>query len=224
MVGKVSPRLLIPAAVAAGISLFVAAAWWMAQSDPDERPVVSTAPAAPPAPAARSTPEFSPASPAVPQPELPPVPDQPAPMLPWEKQIEQALRTNSTEQQTAQALINLLPTFPEEGRVEAAQHISNLIEDKDYQKVLPLFKNAALGEPALSVFMTDIMNRSDEVKLPALLEIAKMPNHPFREEAQSDLQIFLDHDYGNDWSKWGAAVQQYLAKPATEMPQEPVTE
>ena len=68
-----------------------------------------------------------------------------------------------------------------------------------------------------SVLVTDLMNRSDVVKLPALLEVAKIPDHPYSEEAKTDLQIFLDQDNGNNWSKWNDAIREYLRKnPAEE--------
>jgi len=38
----------------------------------------------------------------------------------------------------------------------------------------------------LDVLVTDLMNRDDAIKLPTLLEIAKIPNHPHREEASTD--------------------------------------
>jgi hypothetical protein len=66
------------------------------------------------------------------------------------------------------------------------------------------------------VLVSDLMNREDQVKLPALLEIAKIPNHPYHDEAMTDLQIFLDQDNGNNWSKWDGAVREYLRKQAAE--------
>ena len=42
------------------------------------------------------------------------------------------------------------------------------------------------------------------------LDIAKVPNHPFREEALSDLQIYLGDDFGTDWGKWNAEIEKYL--------------
>ena len=142
---------------------------------------------------------------------------EPAPALTeWEVKIDQVLRANADESQTAQLLINMLPTLPKEGQAEAAQHITNLVLDKDYSRILPLVKNPALSEEVLDVFVTDLMNREDPVKLPALLEIAKIPNHPHHEEAASDLQIFLDEDYGSDWPKWDAAMKSYLKKQAAE--------
>jgi hypothetical protein len=149
------------------------------------------------------------------------VPSSPQPLAEWEVKIDSVLRANpdnsdAANSSTAQMLINLLPTLPPEGQAEAAQHVSNLLADSDYSKVLPIIKNPTMNEDVLDVFVTDLMNRDDTVKLPTLLEIAKIPNHPHREEAATDLQIFLDEDYGTDWAKWDAAMKAYLKKQAAD--------
>lgn len=140
----------------------------------------------------------------------------PRPLQEWELRIDEVLRSNADEAQTAKILINMLPTLPPEGQEEAAQHISNLTLDENYKDVLPLVKNPNLPEEVLDVFVTDLMNRDDGVKLPALLDIAKIPNHPHHEEALTDLQIFLDEDFGNDWGRWDTAMKNYLKKQAAE--------
>ena len=143
-------------------------------------------------------------------------PATPPPLTDWEIKIEQVLTAKATETETAQMLINLLPTLPPEGQTEAAQHISNLIVDKDYNRILPLLRNASLPSEVQDVFVTDLMNREDPVKLPALLDVAKIPNHPYHEEALNDLQIFLDQDNGDNWSKWDTTLKAYLKKQAQE--------
>lgn len=140
----------------------------------------------------------------------------PKPLQDWELRIDEVLRSNADEAQTAKILINILPTLPPEGQEEAAQHISNLTLDENYKDVLPLVKNPNLPEEVLDVFVTDLMNREDNVKLPALLDIAKTPNHPHHEEALTDLEIFLDEDFGNDWGRWDTALKAYLKKQAEE--------
>jgi hypothetical protein len=60
------------------------------------------------------------------------------------------------------------------------------------------------------VFFTDLMNRSDPTKLNAFLDLAQVSNHPFHDEALSDLQVYVGEDFGTDWTKWRAAVNQYL--------------
>ncbi len=176
---------------------------------PEPKPLTVNAPVNPPAPVAVNKPvEPEPPKPSKPQPEQI--------LAPWEQKIEQALRADIGETETAQLLINLLPTIPGEGQVEAAQHISNLLLDKDYSRVLPLVKNPKISREVLDVFVSDLLNRTDSVKLTTLLEIAKQPNHPHQAEAISDLQIFLDEDHGNDWNKWDASLKAYLKKQAQE--------
>lgn len=141
----------------------------------------------------------------------------PPPLAEWELKIEQVLQSKANETETAQMLINLLPSLPKEGQAEAAQHITNLIaEPKDYVRILPLLRNPGLPEEVQDVLVTDLMNREDTVKLPALLDVAKIPNHPYHEEALTDLQIFLDQDNASNWSKWDGAVKAYLKKQQQE--------
>jgi hypothetical protein len=128
----------------------------------------------------------------------------------WESTIDGILRSNVSEAQMAQMLINILPTLPEDGQIEAANHIANLLPDTEYNSVRPLLLNSSLPESVLSVFFTDLMNRDDPTKLNAFLDIAQIPNHPFQSEALSDLQIYVGDDYGTDWPKWKSAVTQYL--------------
>jgi hypothetical protein len=128
----------------------------------------------------------------------------------WESTIDGILRSNVSESQMAQMLINILPTLPEDGQIEAANHIANLLPDSEYGSVRPLLLNPSLPESVLSVFFTDLMNRDDATKLNAFLDIAQIPNHPFQSEAQSDLQIYLGEDYGNDWAKIRSGIAQYL--------------
>jgi len=146
-----------------------------------------------------------------------------APVFPaWEKRIDDVLRNsaNTNATQTAQILLNILPTLPPEGQAAAANHIVNLLPDSDYAAAKPMLLNPSLSKPALDVFFTDLMKRGDTTKLPMFLEVAKIPNHPFREQARGALQIFVGSDFGDDWTKWNAAVEQYLdAQPQQPQPQ-----
>jgi hypothetical protein len=143
-------------------------------------------------------------------------PEAERPLQEWEQRIETVLRLNATENETAQLLINMLPTLPPEGQAEAAQHVSNLVLDQDYNRVVPLVRNPSLPVEVHDVLFTDLMNREDRVKLPTLVEVAKLQNHPYHEEALTDLQIFLDQDHGNNWGEWEKSVKEYLKKQAAE--------
>lgn len=134
----------------------------------------------------------------------------------WERRIDQVLRSQANETQAALILLNLLPTLPEEGQVEAASHIVNLLPDEAYAQIRPVVLNPGLPEPVLSVFFSDLMNRSDAVKLQMFLDVGRVSNHPFHEEALTDLQIYLGEDYGDDWAKWQSALNQYLKNAAPQ--------
>jgi hypothetical protein len=130
----------------------------------------------------------------------------------WEKQIDDMLRANVDEGQTARKLIALLPTMPDEGKVEAVQHIVNLLPDADYRQLMPILLNPHMPDGVHEAIFTDLMNRDDELKLHAFVDIAKVTDHPLRAEALSDLQIFLSADYGSDWAKWNAAIDTYVGQ------------
>jgi hypothetical protein len=137
----------------------------------------------------------------------------PRPLQEWERRIDEVLRSSADETQTAQILINILPTLPAEGQSDAAQHIANLLTDDQYARALPLVKNPNLPEEVLDVFVTDLMNREDKVKLPTLWEIARMPNHPHHEEALSDIEILIDEDFeslNHDFNKLKIGIDKFI--------------
>jgi hypothetical protein len=222
-------RLVLSLAVI--VAAVVAAVVWFLQSSstPATAPTLASAPASPAATAPNTQPSWSEISvrpdSGAPIPTLteklpPPLPTDPG-ISEADRKIDEVLRANPDNSEgahtsTAQMLINLLPTLPPEGQAQAAQHISNLLADKEYPRVRSLVLNPSAPQEVIDVFVTDLMNRDDSVKLPTLLEIAKIPNHPTREEALTDLQIFLDGDFGTDWGKWEASLKAYLAKQRAE--------
>lgn len=167
-------------------------------------------------------PETKPPAPTVVSKEDPkPVAPTPAPMLSEDdRKIDEVLKAGGDDDAghttTAQNLINLLPTLSTDGQVECAQHVMNLLSDEEFQRIMPFWKNSATNPDVIEVLATDLMNREDKVKLPAMLDAAKLPNHPYHEEALSNLEIFLDADHGTDWVKWDASLKDYLKKQAEE--------
>lgn len=223
-----NPRLVLVLAVV--VTAVVGGVMWFLQ----EKPVAPVPPPEPPAVGKREPVDASPekvpaisAAPSAPTAEKmpPPLPGA-TPISDADRKIDEILRINPDNTEaahisTAQLLINLIPTLPPEGQAEAAQHVSNLLPDKEYARVRSMVVNPNAAPELLDVLVTDLMNRDDGVKLPVLLDIAKIPNHPTREEAMTDLQIFLDGDYGTDWAKWDAELKAYLKKQAEETPPRP---
>ena len=200
-------RMIALAAAGAAVALVVAFAL-LQKPPPPPAPFQVAMATPPPAPAVAipsAAPFLSEPAAATPAAQLP------AGVTPaWEGTIDGILRSNVPEAQMAQLLINLLPTLPEDGQIEAANHISNLLPDSDYASLRPLLLDTNLPSSVLSVFFTDLMNRNDPTKLNAFLDIAQVPNHPFQAQALSNLQIYVGTDYGTDWDKWKTAVGDYL--------------
>ena len=129
----------------------------------------------------------------------------------WELKIDEALRSNAEPPVIAQVLLQQIPSMPKEGQVAAAQHIVNLIPDKDHLNVMPYVRNTNLEPGFQEIIVAESFNRPDEVKLPLLLAAAQTPKHPMAEVAKSTLGFLLDWNYGDDWGRWEAAVVQFLA-------------
>jgi hypothetical protein len=104
----------------------------------------------------------------------------------------------------------MFPRLPEDGQVEAAQHLSNLTPDEQFASLANILTNAAMPEAVLDVMMTDVLNRPNQLKLEALLDVARTPNHPKAEEARDVLEVFVDENYGDNWAAWKSAVDKWL--------------
>jgi len=128
----------------------------------------------------------------------------------WEQRVDDLLTAKGDETQKAKQLLEIFPNLPEDGQIEAAQHISNLLPDEDYASLAPILTNASTPEEVLDVLMTDVLNRPNPMKLGTLLEVARTPNHPKAEEARDVLEVYVDENYGEDWTAWQTAIQKWI--------------
>ena len=172
------------------------------QSDPLGQPSVGPVPAAPVAAGAAAKPVSRPmaGSPARSEEDIPV----------WERKIDAALRSQGEHSAIALGLLSEVNSMPAEGQTAAAQHIVNLIADKDYLQLLPYIKNNRLDHGFQEIIVAESLNRPDAIKLPVLLTAARAPGHPMAETATSVLTVLLDVNHGTDWSKWEQSVKQAL--------------
>ena len=130
----------------------------------------------------------------------------------WQQSLEDVLVSEGEPEQKAERLLNLLPHLNAEAQVEVSQHLVNFVMDDHYERVAEIVTNAATPEAVSSVFLTDLLNRNDGLKLPLLLSVAKNQDHPKHEEAQNLLELFIQENFGQDWNKWDQAVTNWLAQ------------
>lgn len=128
----------------------------------------------------------------------------------WEDHIDEILGSDAEDPVKARQMLQIFPRLPEDGQVEVAQHLSNLTPDEDYAGLAQYATNTALPESVLEVLLDDVLNRPNSVKLPLLLEIARNDQHAKATDARELLELFLEEDYGQDWAKWQAKMQEWL--------------
>jgi hypothetical protein len=128
----------------------------------------------------------------------------------WENKIDTVLTADTDDSQKAKKILELLPQLPEEGQEEAAEHLANLLPDDQYAAAGQLLTNLKTSEPVMDVLMSDLLNRPNELKLPLLLEMARIPEHPRAEESKDFLELYLEKDYGADWGQWEQAMKAWL--------------
>ena len=94
------------------------------------------------------------------------------------------------------------------------------MNDKDFStRAAKYLTNADVPEAISSVFMDDLYNRNDATKLPLLLAVASNEKHALKDEAKDLLELYIEEDYGTNWTKWDGAVKTYLKEHPEEDPQ-----
>jgi hypothetical protein len=140
----------------------------------------------------------------------------------WEEHLDAVLASEQTDDRgKAQELLAVFPLLPAEGQTACAQHLSNLVTDQDYGPLGRLLTNSTLPDEVLETLMSDVLNRANTVKLPALMAVARDPQHPKAAEAHDILELTLDQDFGQDWATWETRLQEWLtANPDVEPEQQ----
>ena len=135
--------------------------------------------------------------------------------MPYEMQIEAiANRTDITDVMKSRFLLSMLPGLPEEAVAKAAEEATTRLTNKDYNDIaLRTVTNPKTHEGAMAVLFADLMERPESIALPALLAIARNPEHPYAKHAAENLDLLLGRNHGNDWVAWDAAIQGKLAAP-----------
>jgi len=128
----------------------------------------------------------------------------------WDDRVDEILTAEGPENEKAKKMLEMFPNLPEEGQVEVAQHLSNLVADEDYASLARLLTDPSVPESVLDILFGDVLNRPNSLKLPALLDVARDPENPKASEARDILELFLEEDYGADWNIWQVKMEQWL--------------
>lgn len=128
----------------------------------------------------------------------------------WEDKVDEILGPEGEDSEKVKKMLEMFPRLPEDGQVEVAQHLSNLVPDENYAALGKILKDAKMPEAVLDVLLADLLNRPNSVKLPSLVDVASNPQNAKAGEAKDLLELFLEEDYGTDWTKWQAKMEEWL--------------
>ena len=128
----------------------------------------------------------------------------------WDEQVERILNAPSSNREKSGSLLAIFPLLPEDGQTEVAATISTLLPDDEYAQLGQYLTNSATAEPVRQLLMSELLTRSDPIRLPWLLELARSEQGPQAAEARGLLQVLLDEDNGSDWQRWQAKMEQHL--------------
>ncbi len=133
--------------------------------------------------------------------------------LAWEATIESVTNAQGvSDAEKARRLFAMVATLPEPAMTTATEEAVKRLPDADYDAVaLPLIANPQTHGLVESVLFDDVMRRPDAIALPALLLVARVPNHPYAKFARENLDLLIGEDFGVDWPKWEIAVKNALA-------------
>jgi hypothetical protein len=128
----------------------------------------------------------------------------------WEQKLDNILLTDEDSNAKADQILALIPTAPPDAQVELSQHLVNMTQDDHYDGVAGLLTNAVTPEAVSTVLMNDLLNRSNPVKLPMLLDVAENDEHPLKDQAREMLELLLQQDNGTNWNQWSTSVNTFL--------------
>ncbi len=129
----------------------------------------------------------------------------------WEEKLDEILgdADDDTNKKGLQ-LLEMMPKVGEEAQIEIAGHIVNLLDDEYFSKAAKYLTNADVPEAVSSVFLDDLYNRENSVKLPLVLQVARNEKHPLHGEAKDLLELYIEEDHGNNWNEWESAMKTWL--------------
>jgi hypothetical protein len=130
----------------------------------------------------------------------------------WDERLDEILGDPDDDtDRKANQLLDMMDKVSQEAQEEIAGHIINLVDDKDFSKrAAKYLTNAAVPEAVSSIFMNDLYNRDEIMKLPLLLAVARNEKHALRDEAKDLLELYVEEDFGTNWVQWEEATKKYI--------------
>ncbi len=138
-------------------------------------------------------------------------PNAPVHVPPWLAKLDSIVTSdNPSEENKVEQMAALMPGLPMEGKLEYARQMSIMLDDTNYTPVGKILLDPTTSSNVFNVFFTEFVSRGNALKLPMYLEMMKVPNHIYNQQAREVLAIYLRQDFGDDYAKWEQGINSYL--------------
>jgi len=130
----------------------------------------------------------------------------------WEAKFEEVFDSDLDTDKMAEKMLEIYPKLPPTAQKDAIEHILNLVPDEGFAPVGKILLNPKTPVEISDDIMNDMGNRPGLTRMPLLLQVAKMPDHPKAAEAKELLELYIEpeEELGDDWDKWEKAMKKYL--------------
>jgi hypothetical protein len=136
--------------------------------------------------------------------------DEPLPMATVDEKLDSIILSDADASVKSSRILALMPQATPEQQVELSQHLVNLVDDENYTATGELLANPTTSRDVSSVLLNDLLNRNNKLKLPMLLAVARVDDHPLKNEAHDMLELFIQEDKGTNWAEWETAINTWL--------------
>ena len=103
-----------------------------------------------------------------------------------------------------------IPPRDDSAAVEAIEDWLIATVDKDYYEVFGRLVAPDTPEAARAELMADLVARPNPLRLPYLVQLSSLSNHPYRADAVAILLSELGVNYGSNTLGWADAVKAHL--------------
>ncbi len=124
--------------------------------------------------------------------------------------MSEVLGSSASSSAKAQSMVTVFPQLPAAAQPAAAHHIVNLLPDNAYATFASQLTNTNASAEVRAVIYADLLHRSNALKLPWLLAMARSAGVAQAPEAAALLQATLREDHGTNWDAWSERISMWL--------------
>jgi hypothetical protein len=126
------------------------------------------------------------------------------------ERIDEWLSSSTDIPTIANKILISFPSLEAKDHLLAAAKLVALVSDDRFEGLKRLLFDPKTSLEAKEFLFRDALSRAETVKLPLLLEIMQMPEHPCANEARETLKTQLGVDYGVNYGQWQVKISEVL--------------